>query len=41
LPCNSAQEFSWIPRMTMHKILIVDDELAIRDMLRLALETAG
>lgn len=25
----------------MHKILIVDDELAIRDMLRLALETAG
>ncbi|MBT6038574.1 phosphate regulon transcriptional regulator PhoB [Luminiphilus sp.] len=27
--------------MTMHKVLIVDDELAIRDMLRLALETAG
>ena len=25
----------------MHKVLIVDDELAIRDMLRLALETAG
>lgn len=27
--------------MTVHKILIVDDELAIRDMLRMALETAG
>jgi two-component system phosphate regulon response regulator PhoB len=27
--------------MTIHKVLIVDDELAIRDMLRMALETAG
>ena len=27
--------------MSVHKVLIVDDELAIRDMLRLALETAG
>ena len=27
--------------MTTHKVLIVDDELPIRDMLRMALETAG
>ena len=27
--------------MTIHKVLIVDDELAIRDMLRMALEAAG